>query len=311
MYFYSNGKFLITGEYLVMQGALALAMPLKFGQSINIADGGGKRIVWKSFVKGNLWFEAVYSLPDLAIISANDQEKAHYLSQLLVEAKSLNPKTLILRNGIEIVSMADFDINWGLGSSSTLISNIAYLFDINPFDLHFKVSKGSGFDIACARADSPLFYQLKNQRPIVQQVDFNPPFKEQLYFVYSGKKERSDKSIRKLTDRLTSREKESQYISEITQKIIAASTLDEFRLLMDEHEKIMSGVLCLPTVKDLLFSNLDESVKSLGAWGGDFVMMTWKDDKKSLLNYLHQKGFKTVFSFDEIAYNRNISEING
>ena len=30
--FYSNGKLLITGEYVVLDGAKALALPTKFGQ---------------------------------------------------------------------------------------------------------------------------------------------------------------------------------------------------------------------------------------------------------------------------------------
>ena len=34
--FYSHGKFLLTGEYLVLKGALALALPLKLGQSMTV-----------------------------------------------------------------------------------------------------------------------------------------------------------------------------------------------------------------------------------------------------------------------------------
>ena len=34
--FYSNGKLLLTGEYLVLNGAVALAIPTKFGQTLTI-----------------------------------------------------------------------------------------------------------------------------------------------------------------------------------------------------------------------------------------------------------------------------------
>lgn len=34
--FYSHGKFLLTGEYLVLEGALALALPLKLGQTMTV-----------------------------------------------------------------------------------------------------------------------------------------------------------------------------------------------------------------------------------------------------------------------------------
>ena len=34
--FYSNGKLLITGEYLVLDGAKALALPTKYGQYLTV-----------------------------------------------------------------------------------------------------------------------------------------------------------------------------------------------------------------------------------------------------------------------------------
>ena len=34
--FYSHGKLLLTGEYLVLDGALALAVPCKLGQSLTV-----------------------------------------------------------------------------------------------------------------------------------------------------------------------------------------------------------------------------------------------------------------------------------
>ncbi len=56
--FYSNGKLLITGEYAVLDGARALALPTKFGQDLVVEEGKNKEIVWKSFDKdGSIWFE--------------------------------------------------------------------------------------------------------------------------------------------------------------------------------------------------------------------------------------------------------------
>ena len=36
--FYSNGKLLITGEYLVLDGARSLAIPTKFGQFLIVEE---------------------------------------------------------------------------------------------------------------------------------------------------------------------------------------------------------------------------------------------------------------------------------
>jgi mevalonate kinase len=46
--FYSNGKLLITGEYLVLDGAKALALPTKFGQNLTVEEGANQEISWTS-----------------------------------------------------------------------------------------------------------------------------------------------------------------------------------------------------------------------------------------------------------------------
>lgn len=302
MEFYSSGKFLISGEYLVMLGACALAVPLRFGQSLSVSDKPGSGILsWKSLALGNAWFEATFALPSLKIHQSSDPEKAAFLIKVLKAAQKLNPQIVKQSSGLQVVTKADFDIQWGLGSSSTLISNIAWWFKINPFELHFKVSKGSGFDVACARSDSPILYELKNRRSLITSVPFSPPFKEQLFFVYLGKKQRSDVSIGQLAPRLKSRRKEIRRISKISEEMVVTSDPSAFRQMMDEHESILSEVLDLPTVKSYLFGDLQGSVKSLGAWGGDFVLMTWENSIPELKNYLDSKGFQTWFGFDDIV----------
>jgi len=302
MNFYSNGKFLITGEYLVMYGALSLAVPLKFGQSLRITESESSGIIhWKSFVEGKLWFESAFTNDLKKTISTNDSSKAEFLLNLLRAANHLNLALLGNSQGFEVVSEADFNINWGLGSSSTLISNIAYWFDIDPFNLHFKNSKGSGYDIACARSGKPILYQLNQKQPVITQVDFIPGFKEQLYFVYLGKKQRSDESILHFADRTKPTKNQIDQITAITQNILSASTLQDFRKLTDEHERIISDLLKMQPVRELYFSDLDGSVKSLGAWGGDFVMIAWEHGFEQLKNYIESKGLKTIFRFGDMV----------
>ena len=57
----------------------------------------------------------------------------------------------------------EFPRDWGLGSSSTLINNVAQWAQVDPFELHFKVSNGSGYDIACAKRRYPIVYSTQNQ----------------------------------------------------------------------------------------------------------------------------------------------------
>lgn len=304
---YSNGKFLISGEYLVLKGARALAVPLKFGQSLEVIPNTNEdfHLRWKALVNNEFWFEAILDIDSLDVIESSDLEKAIKLSKLLKQAKTLNPKILKNSRGFDVVTNADFDINWGLGSSSTLVANVAKWFEVDALELHFATSSGSGYDIACATADGPILYKLGDVKPVIEPARFTPDFSKQLYFVYLGSKQHSHQSIKDFSRNLENRSKEIERISEISKELTATHDLEEFEFFIDEHEQIMSDVLGMPNVKEATFSDFSGSVKSLGAWGGDFVLMTWRDGFDKLKKYLQTKKLNVVFPFDEIVLKRN------
>jgi hypothetical protein len=41
------------------------------------------------------------------------------------------------------------------------------------------------------------------------------------------------------------------------------------------------------------------AIKSLGAWGGDFILAS---GNQKTPNYFHEKGFKTVISYSEMIF---------
>ena len=65
--------------------------------------------------------------------------------------------------------------------------------------------------------------------------------------------------------------------------------------MIDEHEAITGQYIQSETVKNKYFSDYEGSIKSLGAWGGDFILATRKNKK-----YFFEKGFDTIFSYSEI-----------
>lgn len=300
--FYSSGKFLISGEYLVLKGAKSLAVPLKFGQTIEVSPDSNKDFVlrWQAFEYNKFWFEAIFELPDFGIIETSDLARANYLSEILKQAATLNPKAIHHSKGIDVKTNANFALNWGLGSSSTLVANIAGWFQIDPMQLHFKTSSGSGYDVACADAAGPIFYTLHQKQALIENANFHPDFAQNLYFVYLGKKQQSHQSIRDFSARLNDREAEIRRISEISQELTETHDLEEFEFFINEHEQIMSGILEIPTIKETTFGDFPGSVKSLGAWGGDFVLMTWKDGLDNLKKYLETKNLAVVFPYNEI-----------
>ena len=60
--YYANGKLLLTGEYLVLDGALAIALPTKLGQSLTVESNQIQKLVWESQdSKSYPWFQHIYT----------------------------------------------------------------------------------------------------------------------------------------------------------------------------------------------------------------------------------------------------------
>lgn len=294
--FYSNGKLLLTAEYLVLDGVKALALPSKYGQSLIVKKTTSSNLIWESFDENNtLWFRCEFDLPTLK--SNTDDKLTNTLQKILKEAQKLNPKFLIQKSGFHIKTKLSFPKNWGLGTSSTLINNIASWSNVNAFDLLKNSFGGSGYDIACAQNNSPILYQLVDKKSSVEIVNFNPNFKDQLYFVHLNKKQSSKEEIKKYNENKTNISEVSKKISRLTTELLNSSTLTDFENILAEHEKIISTIIQQKTVQEELFSDYFGQTKSLGAWGGDFILATGNNDTP---NYFKNKGFKTVISYQNM-----------
>ena len=298
--FYSNGKLLITGEYLVLDGAKALALPTKFGQTLIIEEGKDQLISWTSYDHdGSIWFE-----DNISFISIKNKEHfednhtiKNTLIEILNEAFLMNPDFIKSSKGYVIKTELTFPKFWGLGTSSTLINNIAQWLSIDAFELLKNSFGGSGYDIACAQNNSAIIYQLLDGKASVEIIDFKPSFSDRIYFVYLNKKQNSKLSIAAYLSNHGTIWKSIPIISQITQAVIEAVDIKQFSLQLHSHEIEMSVILETETVKKTLFSDFDGVIKSLGAWGGDFVMVISKDNPKK---YFKEKGYEIVIPYQEM-----------
>ena len=296
--FYSNGKLLITGEYLVLDGAKALALPTKFGQNLIVEKGRNQEIKWMSFDSdGSIWFEDTFSFSDISNKNFSEEttSKRNTLIEILHEGYLLNPDFLYQSEGYSVTTQLTFPRNWGLGTSSTLINNIAQWLKIDAFVLLNNSFGGSGYDIACAQNDTPILYHLENGNPVVEKVTFKPEFSKNLYFVYLDKKQSSKAAIASYYN--NKNEDLSENITKIdllTQEVLNTKTLREFAAALEKHEAEMSNILEMKTIKESLFPDFNGVIKSLGAWGGDFVLAIAKENPT---DYFKKKGFKTIVSY--------------
>lgn len=297
--YYSNGKLLITGEYVVLDGALSLAIPTQLGQSLIIEPIDQAKLLWKSIdEKGNCWFETEFNASDidkLGVENLNDIAKR--LLDILKATKKLNPTFLHENHGFKITTKLDFKKDWGLGTSSTLINNIAQWAKIDPYTLLKMTFGGSGYDIACAQHDSPITYQIKHNQSIVSEVSFNPTFHEHLYFIYLNKKQNSRDGIAQYRLNPTNKNIQINEINTITKEMISCNALSVFESLMTDHELIISQLINQQPIKEQYFNDFNGSIKSLGAWGGDFILAASQDNPES---YFKNRGFETIIPFQEM-----------
>lgn len=297
--FYSNGKLLITGEYVVLDGAKGFALPTKFGQYLNVEEGDGQIIEWRSYDNdGSMWFEGTISFLEIQqkVNFENDNIKTT-LVEILHDAYLMNPSFILDGKGYRVSTELTFPKKWGLGTSSTLINNIAQWLEINAFELLSMSFGGSGYDIACAQNNSAITYQLVNDAPVVEKVTFEPNFSDKIFFIYLNKKQDSRNAISSYFGKNSHVDKSLPVINAITKSVIEAKEVKEFAVALQQHEIELSNVLEMVTVKELLFSDFDGVIKSLGAWGGDFVMSISKENP---IEYFKHKGYEVVLSYEEM-----------
>jgi len=297
--YYAHGKLLLTAEYFVLDGAVALAIPTKFGQKMWINPIKNKVIHKKSVDNlANCWFSADFNTSDLAVKKTSNEKISDRFQQILKAIHTLNPSFLKqYSEGLEIRTELEFPRDWGLGSSSTLIYNLAQWAQVDAIELLKLTFGGSGYDIACAGADGPILYQ---RNMSTQSINFEPSFKENIYFVYLGKKQNSRDGIARYRAMGKVENSLLKEVSNLANEIINCTTLNAFEKLLKTHENLVANYLQLEKVASLYFQNYWGAVKSLGAWGGDFVLATSNRNEKETKAYFNERGFDVVIPYSEM-----------
>ncbi len=297
--YYSHGKLLLSGEYLILDGAVGLALPTIPGQDLVVEDEDSGLVRWESVdEKEQTWFAAEFELEDFELTVRFGEEKVGLqLQEILRTARMMNTRFLTASEGCRVRTALEFPRDWGLGSSSTLINNVAKWADRNPFKLLEISFGGSGYDIACANSEKPLFYRLEDGHPKALVVDFDPPFKDNLYFVHLNRKQSSRDSIAVYEELQDFSDQTLDHISAIGKELARCSTQGDFNMLLREHERIIGRVLRQKPVQEDLFPDFKGQIKSLGAWGGDFVLASAEEDPG---DYFRTKGYATIIPYRDL-----------
>ncbi|RRT89999.1 GYDIA family GHMP kinase [Empedobacter falsenii] len=294
----SNGKLFLIGEYIVIDGAKAFALPTKYGQCLFVENSSEieNLITWKATKFDNsIWFETKVRLNDLEIISSTNDKLSQSLQNILKQAKILNPDFFDSNNSYQCLTKLEYPQEWGLGSSSTLIDLISQWIEINPFELNQLTFNTSGYDIACAHHHQPILF---SNNPIeVEDLELNWNFKDQLYFVYLNQKQDTQAVVGNHYKNKPKDWKMIQDLSDLVVKATKVEHLSDLKSILDEYQERLSDFMQIPQVKELYFPEYLGTVKSLGAWGGDFVLVTYRE---GMHDYFKEKGYEIIIPFSEM-----------
>ncbi len=252
--------------------------------------------------QGEEWFKAQVSLMDFSSVKTSDETKSKFLQKVLKGAVRLNSEFLSKWNAYDVKTYLEFPSNWGLGSSSSLIYMVAEWAEVNPLLLHFEVSNGSGYDVACAGVESPITYQFEDETINYTEIDFEPGFTDKIYFIHLNQKASSQNAIDFYFRNAKRRSSLVKKLSSITEVMVTNKSYSAFTEMLEEHEALIAESLNLEPVKKKLFSDFDGSIKSLGAWGGDFVMACSKRPEEEIRSYFGERSYSTILSYDEMIF---------
>lgn len=295
---FSPGKLLLTSEYVVLDGAIALAVPTKWGQEFFFDEDDNQQslIFWKAKHQDQHWLDITIDYKNWTVVDTNLPDAAAFILKTLQNIQELGSAIFSDSKSYYLTTNLQFPADYGLGSSSTLMTNLAEWSGVDAFMLNELSLGGSGYDIAVAKAQSAILFWRENNDVNYEKVDFSPDFRRDLIFIHLGKKQDSREGIRLYR----SKEKLLYLVrrfSEITQSVLQVKTLEEFSALMQDHEILLSDFLGLPTAKEKYFQDCPTFIKSLGAWGGDFVMSCRFENYEK---YFIEKGYENVFSWENM-----------
>jgi len=282
----------------VLKGAKALAIPTLKGQHLTVEESNKNQITWRSLdQQGEEWLSVNFSTEKLNIEAASDMPLATKLQSILLYVADQKPE--LFSQALNLSTQLDFDRSWGWGTSSSLISLLSQWSGVDGHDILKNTIGGSGYDVACAQAEGPIFFELDNDRPIVSKAPIPKFFIDNLYLVYLGKKQKSSDAISEFEKRGEVDEDLIRQVNRLTQMVAKSADLGTFCACLQELERLTGDFLNRQPVQEQFFKTLPGAAKSLGAWGGDFVLLATPWPQTKVEELCNDLGFSTVLNFKQ------------
>lgn len=272
---------MLAGEYAVMCGVEALAMPVRAGQWQHVWEMPAKavsKLVWQSKdADGSVWFECRIDTDIMHVSETTSESYSDTLLRLLLCIKEQKAE-LFLHKNIRIETECEFNRSFGLGSSSTLVCNLAKWSGVDAHALQEHVFGGSGYDVAVGNLGRPLVYWLENNNSNWSSWQLPPDFTREWYLAFPGEKQNSRESLSTVKSQLEKISTDVALLQQMNACIQAVKTprsLPMLEAMLEMWQALLSQRLDLSRPYETLgLSPVKGGLcKYLGAWGGDVLLI--------------------------------------
>ncbi|MFM9060850.1 MAG: hypothetical protein ACKOQP_04195 [Bacteroidota bacterium] len=309
------GKILLSGEYLVLDGATALGLVSRLGQSITVQradDTQPGTLEWTALDhQGMPWLWADFILESGHRHGTGDSSNHPEKKRLLHWLQAAEDLARAVKTpgqhtspdhdayGLRVTTRLDFPRRWGLGSSSTLLALLAGWKGVDARELYSRVQNGSGYDLEIALQGQSILYQ--KERRVVRAVEFRPPAGSLLRLVDPGSKQVSSLEVSRYRNLDQERRKNAvPRVSQISEALAECPPIQTMLDLFSEHDILLEKVLGQPCLHALQGHGFPGRLKSLGAWGGDLFLAA-SDQPQKALEWLDNQSYWTSYPLEDIV----------
>lgn len=276
---------MLCGEYAVIIGVEALALPVSLGQWMYVwefdSPGGGDRLIWEAKEKdGSTWLNESFALPLEAMEAEAEKSSERDRSREVLHSMLSMVAEGFWKTGksYRIETQLEFDRSSGLGSSSTMVANFARFAGLDAQKVQQKVLGGSGYDVAVAELGKGLVFwknaEVANWDAWKLSADLTSKWK----IVFLGKKQNSRNALADVKGKLMEIEKDDFLMHQLQQVCAAVKMAKQVPMLeagLEMWQAILAMSLGLETpYQHFKFQPSKGGLcKWLGAWGGDMLLI--------------------------------------
>jgi len=182
-----------------------------------------------------------------------------------------------------------------------LIYNLSQWSGIDAYELLANSFGGSGYDLACAGAEGPIFFHKTSEGPQISKGHLSNSFLNNLWLVYLGKKQNSREGIASYRAKGAPETGLLRQISQLSIMLGKSADLGTFCACIQELERLTGDYIGITPIQETLFKAMPGAAKSLGAWGGDFALLATPWEEQKVKAYCSELGLQEVHAFTDLV----------